>query len=163
MQIPSELLNRCFRQGIECYPEEACGLLSGPEEGDGLSGFHPFPNELGRLHAEDPEKYPRGPREGYYLDPLAFLKLDRELRAAGQRIKVIFHSHPDVGAYFSEEDRDKALWAGRPVQPGIGYLVCGIEQGRPGGAILATFNEASGSFDITEVVPPTGKRGESPG
>ena len=63
------------------------------------------------------------------------------------------HSHPDVGAYFSPEDRERALWAGRPVHPGIVYLVCGIKSGEPDGAILATFNESSGEYDVTVVAP----------
>jgi adenylyltransferase/sulfurtransferase len=155
MQIPPQLLRQCFEQGAACYPEEACGLLSGPEaDPDTLTAFHPVENQLNRLHAEDPERYPRTAREGYHLDPLAFLKLERALRAEGRRIKVIFHSHPDVGAYFSEEDRQRAMWGDRPLYPGMVYLVCGIKNGRPDGAVLVTFNEATGAFDQERVAAP---------
>ena len=94
---------------------------------------------------------PRTAREGYYLDPLAYLKLEQALRREGKRIKVIFHSHPDVGAYFSEEDRRQAMWGERPLYPGMVYLVCGIKQGRPDGAVLATYNEATGAFDQEQI------------
>ena len=153
MRIPQATLDEIFAHGSECYPEEACGLLSGPEEGDALSGFHPLENELGRLHASDPSRYPRGAREGYYLDPLAFLKLQQALEAEGQRVKVIYHTHPDVGAYFSEEDRHQAAWAEGALYPGIVYLVCGVKGGRPDGAILAVYNESTQDFDVDEVLP----------
>ncbi len=152
MRIPQATLDAVFAHGTECYPEEACGLLSGPEEGDALSGFHPLENELGRLHARDPNRYPRGAREGYYLDPLAFLKLQQALEAEGHRVKVIYHTHPDVGAYFSEEDRHQAAWAEGALYPGMVYLVCGVKQGRPDGAILAVYNESTKEFDVNEVV-----------
>jgi adenylyltransferase/sulfurtransferase len=157
MHIPADLLRRCFAEGAARYPEEACGLLSGPKaEAPALTEFHPIPNQLNRMHELDPERFPRTAREGYYLDPLALLKLERGLADRGEAIKVIFHSHPDVGAYFSEEDRQRALWNGRPVYPGVLYLVCGIKDGRPDGAILAAYNEGTGGFDITEIVPAGG-------
>ena len=155
MQIPPHLLRQCFEQGAACYPEEACGLLSGPEDDpEALSAFHTIENQLNRMHERDPERHPRTAREGYYLDPLAYLKLEQALRAEGKRIKVIFHSHPEVGAYFSEEDRRQAMWGERPLYPGMVYLVCGIKEGRPDGAVLATYNEATGAFDQEPLAAP---------
>ena len=155
MQIPPHLLRQCFEQGAAGYPEEACGLLSGPEnDPEALTAFHPLENKLNQMHARDPERFPRTAREGYYLDPLAFLKLEQALRAEGRCVKVIVHSHPDVGAYFSEEDTKQATWDGRPVYPGLRYLVCGIKDGRADGAILATFNEATAAFDQEQIAEP---------
>ncbi len=152
MEIPPELLSRCYGHGGESYPEEACGVLSGPR-GDParLTGFHPIANTLGRLHAEDPARYPRTPREGYVLDPLAFMKLEKALAGEEKRIRVIYHSHVDVGAYFSEEDVKQATWAGEPVWPDLVYLVCGIKARQPDGAILARFNPDSKGFDTHPV------------
>ena len=127
-------------------------MLSGPAgEEETLTDFHPMENQLGRLHASDPERYPRSPREGYHLDPMAFMKLQKRLEAEGSRVRAIFHTHPDVGAYFSEEDRRQATWDGRPLYPGVVYLVCGIKGGRPDGAVVAVYNEASGGFDVSDV------------
>ena len=154
MNIPQELLRLCFEEGALRYPEEACGLISGPvSDPEALGEFHPIANQLNRMHDLDPERYPRTAREGYYLDPMTLLKLERSLKERGQEVRVIFHSHPDVGAYFSEEDRQRALWDGHPVYPGVQYLVCGIQAGRPDGAILATFDEEKGNFHVSKVLP----------
>lgn len=155
MRIPEQLLLLCFAEGSARYPEEACGLISGPSANpDELTEFVPIANQLNRMHESDPERYPRTAREGYYLDPMALLKTERALRERGHEVRIIFHSHPDVGAYFSEEDRQRALWDGRPVYPGVAYLVCGIKEGKPDGAILAEYNVQNGSFDVTQVTKP---------
>ena len=53
--IPPALLQRCFAHGAETYPEEGCGVLSGPAgDAETLEGWHPIPNILNRMHAEDP-------------------------------------------------------------------------------------------------------------
>ena len=155
--IPPELLQRCYGHGAETYPEEACGALSGPEgEPERLTGFHPVANTLGKLHAEDPQRYPRTPREGYVLDPLSYVKLEKSLQERGERIRVIYHTHVDVGAYFSEEDKTQATWDNNPILPGMFYLVCGIKARKPDGAILAAFNEDTRDFDEQMVEPGGG-------
>ncbi len=79
------------------------------------------------------------------------MRLEKELAAQGRKIKAIFHTHVDVGAYFSEEDSTRALWAGRPVLPGVAYLVCGIKDREPDGAILAYFDESKETFATVPV------------
>ena len=144
--IPSELLRECFIHGQECYPEEACGFISGfPGEKGVCTKVYRMENILNRLHEEDPVRFPRNAREGYFIDPLSHLKLERELKERGEVIRIIYHSHPDVGAYFSEKDHEDALWDGRPRYPGIHYLVCGITGGEIDGAVLVKYdNEKSG-------------------
>jgi proteasome lid subunit RPN8/RPN11 len=152
LKIPGKLLSLCFEHGRECYPEEACGVLSGPEsDGGALTEAHRLPNVLNQLHGEDPQRYPRTAREGYVMDPQAHLRLERRLRAEGRSVKVLYHSHADVGAYFSAEDRQRALWDGQPLYPGTAYLVCGIKQGQPDGAILAWYDEAARDWQVAPV------------
>ena len=81
------------------------------------------------------------------IDPLEQLKLERQLKERGNQIRVIYHSHPDVGAYFSEKDIEDALWDGRPRYPGVVYLVCGVRKGKEDGAILAEFDHQTGGFN----------------
>ena len=153
--IPSEILRECYQHGRKTYPEEACGVISGPvEEPTLLNRFHPIANILGVLHEEDPERYPRTPADGYVLDSKAYIKLDKELSARGEKIKVIFHSHVDVGAYFSEEDKKQATWGDEPLFPEMVYLVCGIKNGRPDGSILVRFNPETRSFEEFPIVEP---------
>ncbi|HHW78759.1 MAG TPA: hypothetical protein GX399_17285 [Xanthomonadaceae bacterium] len=56
---------------------------------------------------------------------------------------VIYHSHPDVGAYFSDEDREKALFDGVPIYP-VSYLVIDVRQGKAVEAVL--FSYLDGEF-----------------
>lgn len=152
IEIPQPLLRQSYEQGAGAYPEEGCGVLSGPaEEGAGVDAFHPISNILNRVHEEDPERYPRTGKDGYYMDPLELMKLEKSLIAEGRRIKVYVHSHVDVGAYFSEEDIARATWAGQPLLPGMYYLVCGVKDRQPDGAILAYFDEDAGKFVTEEV------------
>lgn len=154
--VPADVLRQCYAHGQATYPEEACGYLSGPEAEPGaLTEVHPIPNIQNRMHAEDPETYPRTAREAYFLDPKVRLPLERRLRADGRALRVIYHTHPDVGAYFSAEDQRKALMPnGDPVMPGVLYLVCGVTHGQPDGAILAWWDEAERAWKEARVDPP---------
>ncbi|MDH4224194.1 MAG: M67 family metallopeptidase [Deltaproteobacteria bacterium] len=153
-QISQELLDQCFAHGAQAFPEEACGVLTGPgDRPETLDGFHPFDNKLGKLHALDPERYPRDATDGYHMDPLAYLKLEKAQTAQGRRVKVIYHTHPNVGAYFSEEDTQQALWDGRPRHPEVVYLVCGVKDHQPDGAIWAWFNPETGGFTTQPALP----------
>ncbi|MFI5400213.1 MAG: Mov34/MPN/PAD-1 family protein [SAR324 cluster bacterium] len=155
LTIPEDLLQRCFALGVQGYPEEVCGVLAGPEsDPKRLTAAHPVRNILNRLHAEDPERYPRTAAEGYVLDPKEHMLLERKLTQEGQTIRVIFHSHVEVGAYFSEEDKRRALWDGEPLFPGVAYLVCGIKERRPDGAILARFDPGRRDFTETRILAP---------
>ena len=64
------------------------------------------------------------------MDPKAqFLAIDAAERAGG-RLYAIVHSHPDAGAYFSNEDKAKALDdGGEPLWPGVQYLVVLVRNG----------------------------------
>lgn len=155
LTLPAHLLEQCYAHGRSAYPEEGCGVLSGPADDEGaLDGAivgvvdtcHPLANIINQMHEEDPGRYPRTGKNAYFIDPGEMMRLDKALNAKGHKIKAIFHSHVDVGAYFSQEDKDRALWAGQPILPGIGYLVCGIKDGQPDGAVLAYFDDAAGDF-----------------
>ena len=155
LKIPSALLSNCFARGVEGYPEEVCGVLAGPESDPlALTAAHPVRNILNRLHAEDPQRYPRTAAHGYVLDPKEHMLLERKLSREGQAIRVIFHSHVDVGAYFSEEDQRRALWEGEPLFPDVAYLICGIQQRQPDGAVLAWFDPATRAFTEARLLPP---------
>ena len=152
LKVPENLLEQCFAQGLSDYPNETCGVLSGPKAAAGkVDACHPLTNVLEELHELDPEHHPRSPTEGYLIDPREQLKLDRELRKSGRAMRIIYHSHPDVGAYFSQQDIDDALWDGRPRYPGIQYLVLGVKPNQRDGAILAVFNDETREFDTHPV------------
>jgi proteasome lid subunit RPN8/RPN11 len=90
------------------YPEEACGLLLGPPEGNVATDCRPCANVQNRLHAEDAGAHPRDARTAYRIDPRDLFDLTRAARDEGLAFRAIFHSHADVGAYFSDEDQRQA-------------------------------------------------------
>ncbi|MED5240903.1 MAG: PLP-dependent transferase [SAR324 cluster bacterium] len=152
MRIPEQILAECHAHGVEAYPEESCGFIVGNlDDAESLETVHPMRNIMNELHEKDPEQYPRTGRDGYMIDPREHMKLERSLKKEGKQIKVIYHSHPDVGAYFSEKDKEDALWNGNARYPGITFLVCATNQGKAGDAILVDFNTTESDFDITKI------------
>jgi proteasome lid subunit RPN8/RPN11 len=62
---------------------------------------------------------------------------------------VIYHSHIDAGAYFSETDRRNALIDGQPAYPGTTYVVVAVDIGRAGAA--RAYRWADDRVDFVEV------------
>ena len=48
------------------------------------------------------------------------------LEQDGGEVVAVWHSHVEVGAYFSAKDRADATVDGAPVLPGAEYLVLGV-------------------------------------
>ena len=86
-------------------------------------------NIQNELHAKDPQRYPRDARTAYYIDPKDLLRIG-ELEREGFDVAVIYHSHIDAGAYFSETDRRKALVGGEPAYPAATYVVISVVAGQ---------------------------------
>ena len=106
--IPQPLLDAIYAHARETYPDECCGFLIAPQGSPAIDEARRCVNEQNRYHALDPERFPRTAREAYYLGgkDLRFLLES----VSGERpVKIIYHSHPDVGAYFSAEDTRAAL------------------------------------------------------
>jgi proteasome lid subunit RPN8/RPN11 len=161
LKISNELLRHCFAHGAQGYPEEVCGILAGPEDKPHLvTAAHPLANILNQKHAEDPEGFPRTAAEGYVLDPREHMLLERKLGKSGEAVRVIYHSHVDVGAYFSDEDKRRALWNDEPLYPGVAYLVCGVKNRKPDGAVLVWYDPSNRLFSETRIVPPGQGAGE---
>jgi len=86
------------------YPAEACGVLlvrPGAVEERRLRACRNIQDEL---HAKDPGRFPRTARTAYYIAHEDLLDIGRR-EGEGFEVRVIYHSHVDAGAYFSETDR----------------------------------------------------------
>ena len=131
------------------YPAECCGLVLA--EAAGAPRFVPIPNIAGTPAAAGNSA--RTGRDGYVMDPAALLEALEETERGGGRLAVIVHSHPDVGAYFSEEDREVALGGGgEPLWPGVQYLVISSRRSGVDAARLFTWDTRKGDF-VEEQVP----------
>jgi adenylyltransferase/sulfurtransferase len=106
------------------YPNECCGIIHGPRDSDAADRASARLNVQNRLHAEDPARYPRDARTAYNFDTKDLFDLQRSLRGDSPA-KIIYHSHVDVGAYFSKEDAAAALCEDEPWYP-VEYVVVDV-------------------------------------
>jgi len=128
-----------------CYPSEGAGLLIA--DAAGALRFVPIENIAGRADALETSR--RTVRDGYVMDPKSLLAALDEAERGGGRLYAIVHSHPDVGAYFSKEDKAKALDDdGELLWPGVLYLVVSVRSGTVDDARLYTWD--AGKCDFLE-------------
>lgn len=144
-EIVSRLVALC-----EADPErEVCGFVL---RRAGALHVVPVPNVADRYHAADPARFPRTSRDSYLMDAKEQLRIHRELEAWGGEIAAVWHSHVEVGAYFSEKDRADAVVDGAQAVPGAEYLVLGVRGGRV--TEVKRFRYEGGAFVETVLAPP---------
>ncbi|MGC6369703.1 molybdopterin-synthase adenylyltransferase MoeB [Pseudomonas sp. K2I15] len=121
-------LEQIYAHADRSYPEECCGFVFA--DGSVYLGS----NIQNELHSKNPEMYSRSAANGYTFSVADTLMMNKTFRSDNP-VVVIYHSHPDVGAYFSDEDQDKALFMGEPIYP-VSYLVVDVRQGKTQGSKL---------------------------
>ena len=130
--VDAAILARVDEEARAAYArdEESCGLIRGPAT-DALRADEvvPMENRANKLHALDPETYPRTGRMYFDIDPMKFARAVREGEANGRPMKVLYHSHLDVGAYFSDTDASAATAGGEAPTYDLAYLVTSVRQG----------------------------------
>jgi proteasome lid subunit RPN8/RPN11 len=146
------------RQAEREYPAECCGVVLARPGGAGERRLHPCRNIQDELHGRDPDRHPRGSRTAYYMAHEDLMEIARR-EAAGWTVHVIYHSHIDAGAYFSETDRRNALIDGQPAYPGTTYVVVAVDAGRAGAA--RAYRWAADRVDFVEI--PLDETAHSPG
>jgi len=124
-------LQAVYQHAADVYPNECCGFIRASGQ------LHRAVNDQDILHGEDPAGWPLTARQAYalagpdlYLLAMSFLSSDPAI--------VVYHSHPDVGAYFSEKDAADALYDGKPIYD-VDCLVIDVRQACPKGAKLFRF------------------------
>lgn len=105
LTIPRAVLAEIEAHALECYPSESCGFVLGPaSEPARLDAAVREVNEADKYHELDPERFPRTSRTYFKINELRAARAFDEGDKNGRPIKVIYHSHCDAGAYFSQED-----------------------------------------------------------
>jgi proteasome lid subunit RPN8/RPN11 len=130
--IAREVAERVDAEALAAFArdEESCGLLVGPAAEPLLvDAIVPMENRANKLHKLDPETYPRTGRMYFDIDPLKFERTVREGEGSGRPVKVLYHSHLDVGAYFSETDAQAATMGGDAPSYDLAYLVTSVRGG----------------------------------
>jgi adenylyltransferase/sulfurtransferase len=131
--IPDALLREIAHHARTTFPFECCGYLTGPRGEDRVDAIVRCTNAQADVLPE------RGAESSFAIDGAELFAFARSLDGP-QPARVVYHSHPNGGAYFSALDRDVARRGGYPVQ----HLVVGLTAG--GTTEAALFAELDGDF-----------------
>lgn len=130
LTVLDEFWARIVRHAESEYPAECCGIaLASRNRPDEITGLIPCRNAQDEFHARDPEHFPRTSANAYFIDPKDLLQIERKCREQQKLIRLVYHSHPDAEAYFSEEDTRQSLMAGEPLMPDAWQLVLSVKGG----------------------------------
>jgi proteasome lid subunit RPN8/RPN11 len=127
------------------YPAECCGVLLVRPGAVEERRLLPCRNIQDELHARDPVRHPRTARTAYYIGHSDLLEIGRR-EGEGFEVRVIYHSHVDAGAYFSETDRQNAMVDGIPAYPQATYVVVAVAEGRVSETRAHRFNREAQAF-----------------
>jgi proteasome lid subunit RPN8/RPN11 len=143
------------------YPAECCGVILARTRSAEERRLLACRNIQDELHAKDPGRFPRTARTAYYIAHENLLEIGRR-ESEGFEVHVIYHSHVDADAYFSETDRRNAMVDGAPAYPAATYVVVGVSQGRVAASRAHRFDATSGEFvEVPLVVVEDALRAES--
>ena len=148
IKTSQEILQVMYKHAEETFPSECCGFLMGEKGKDNVNSVRRLKNMYDEHHARDPQTYPRTSRTAYSIEPIEILKIQREARSGTAELKAIYHSHVDVGAYFSDEDKRVATIDGQPAFPGVAYVVISARNGRSDGAALFAWDSEKCDFTL---------------
>ena len=123
MRVTEEAYTEISRHAQDAFPDECCGVIFS----DGRSDHaHRLKNMQNKLHALDPQTYPRTAEIAYAMDPLELEAVIRQAQSNGQELKAFYHSHPNHDAYFSAEDKAFACPFGEPIYADTAQIVISI-------------------------------------
>ena len=117
MKLSQQLLRQIHRHLESGYPDEACGVMLGK------GGVIPEVVAADNQRTDLPASGGESARNRYLIDPLAYMKIEREADKRGLNVIGIYHSHPDVAARPSKFDLENA-W------PNLSYLIVSVAKGK---------------------------------
>ncbi|MBO9522478.1 MAG: EamA family transporter [Nocardioidaceae bacterium] len=129
-------LRQMYADALSRYPEEACGYCLTDE-------VRPCSNVLAVPSPANAVSQ-RSAATGYAFGSADLLELARSLDSPDPA-RLIYHSHPDVGAYLSEEDLHFAVQDGTATFPVL-HLVIDAREDGVHGARLYEFSVARGTY-----------------
>ena len=133
--LDPKTLEAIREHGRESYPEECCGALLGSSDGGSACVAR-----IARM--ENARREER--RRRYVIEPIEYVRVEREADAEGLSVLGVYHSHPDHPAFPSEYDREHGF-------PFFHYVVLSVGAGVPGEAASYVLSEDSGAFERDEI------------
>ncbi|MCX8203630.1 MAG: M67 family metallopeptidase [Nitrososphaeria archaeon] len=117
------------------YPEEGCGLLVGRV----VNGVR----EVERL-VPMRNVYNGSRRNRYSIDPLEYVKVEREAAERGEVVLGVYHSHPDYPAVPSSHDLEHAV-------PEFTYVIVSISGRDVKGISAWRLDEVLRRFEVEDM------------
>lgn len=108
-----DVLREVCHHAMETYPNECCGTI-------GVEGVRRSINMRGTSGT------PSDARRAFELDAAGAVALT-ESTDGRRTIQIVYHSHPDGSAAFSNADVHGAAPEGRPLYPNLCHLVLGCD------------------------------------
>ncbi len=144
VDVPREVLEAVYREAREAYPAECCGWLAGPGDTLAVGSVRACINA--QSDGDHPTAADRGDETAYVIAGADLLALTRTFDAP-RPARVIYHSHPNGRAYFSDTDRAVATspWGDGPAYP-VQQLVVGIDSERVTEAALFAWSDTESAF-----------------
>ena len=140
MEFSREEIREMTAHAVAEYPRECIGVITGLEGGASGNSIKRLTNKQNQMHEEDPKRFNRDARTGYFVDPKEVFELQRETEKRGEKILAFYHSHPDHDAYFSQEDHAGAVMWDEPVYPGTVYVVISVIKGAVKEAVVFSWD-----------------------
>ena len=139
LRIEQDVYDAIVAHAKKDHPDEACGVVAGPEGSDQAERFVPMVNAAGSPTF-------------YEFDPSDLLALYKEMDARDEEPVVIYHSHTATEAYPSRTD------IGLAMEPNAHYvLVSTREHGNSDGPVeFRSYRIVNGEVTEEEVSVGTG-------
>ncbi|WP_224962324.1 M67 family metallopeptidase [Geomonas subterranea] len=128
LEIPREILDAAITQAQEGFPLEVCGIMGGT--GNRVASRYPMTNT-------------DASNEHFMMDPKEQFAVVKAMRAAGEEMLVIYHSHPESPARPSQEDIRLAL------TPNVCHLIVSLENREE--PVAKAFRIAAGVVEPVEI------------
>jgi proteasome lid subunit RPN8/RPN11 len=152
VNVPTSALEDIFRHARESFPNECCGWLTGDKDSNTADGVRRAVNAYApSLH---PTARDRTAERAFVISDGDLLELNHTLDD-DIRPRIIYHSHPNGRAYFSQTDRANARdpWGDGPAYP-VQQIVVGIDPERVVEARLFAWSDEADDF--VEIAEYTG-------
>lgn len=147
LRIPTDVMDEIERHALESYPSESCGFVFGPlDEPDLLDALQREENEADKYHRLDPDTFPRTSKTYFKINELRAARTFEESTTKGRPVKVIYHSHCDAGAYFSDEDAATFASGGQLMWP-CAFIVVSVVDGKVADRRLWVYEAGTNRFE----------------
>lgn len=152
LRINADLMAMIRQSAEDAYPSECCGFVFGPADDVGLlDEVSAQANEADKYHAMDPETFPRTSRTYFKINELRASRTLESAAKCGRPLKVIYHSHCDAGAYFSEEDADTFSQGAKLMWP-CAFIVVSVNNGLAADTKLWLHTPGTDKFEEGELI-----------